>query len=157
MDDNGLTQLVTQPWLPNNTLYLSLCNNPSLFRNVKVLPDLADRDVVLTVWKAIFPQSSSNTHEERSTFWKELTGMALELTWKALIVLMLNRRQWTAKPVCTLSHAGSHLFSYLIRALKNLFHPKLQSKRTTYQELWAKETNTKTWQILQNKKRILQI
>lgn len=47
MDDNGLTQLVTQPSLPNNTLYLSLCNNPSLFRNVKVLPDLADRDVVL--------------------------------------------------------------------------------------------------------------
>ena len=47
MYDDGLTQLVTQPSLPNNTLYLSLCNNPSLFRNVKVLPDLADRDVVL--------------------------------------------------------------------------------------------------------------
>ena len=47
MDDNSLTQLVTQPTQQNNTLDLFLCNNPSLIENVKVLPGLADHDTVL--------------------------------------------------------------------------------------------------------------
>ena len=73
---------------------------------------------MLFLWKAIFPQSSTNRQQERSTFFKELTGTALKLIWRAPIVFMLNKRQWTVKLVWTLIHSGSHLSSYLIRALK---------------------------------------
>jgi hypothetical protein len=42
-----LTHLVTQPTRQNNTLDLFLCNNPSLIKNVKILPGIADHDAVL--------------------------------------------------------------------------------------------------------------
>ena len=64
IDDNSLTQLVTQPSRQNNTLYLSLCNNPSLFENVKVLPGLADHDVVL-VEGNISPMNRQQTHTKK--------------------------------------------------------------------------------------------
>ena len=93
---------------------------------------------MLFLWKAIFPQSSTNRHQEGSTLFKELTaGTALELIWRAPIVFMLNKRQWTVKLVWTLIHSGSHLSSYLIRALKN---PSKIAKHWKNHLPWVKST-----------------
>ena len=80
LDDNNLTQVVTQPTRLNNTLDLFLTTNPTLIKEVKCQPGLADHDMVSA--ESLLKPTTHKPKPRKTFIFKKADWPALKLKLK---------------------------------------------------------------------------